>query len=314
MNDQAPAVIDRRRLFASLGGIAASGLASARLSADEQAEPVELYVPTNMQRALPAAALEKERATFATLAPNNLDDPANVRLARLKTIYSLVGDYAYTTVIARHSMVPLRGTAFELVNEIEFNVAFLTTSIPNGHDKPRVDDKGNPLSLYLNATFNRIFLDPRTLEPVQTVTLPTSGKTLRLPDTQFAFGMPLDISPGQEKDSALQESMPRYQLGEHVEFVSITVPPSTPNAPRVDTSVWSTEITKLLDPTTHQLAARFSYTASADASLFRWSQFAAGDGMRIVTAKSGFKTNNSQDIPTIATQTILNRYPELLLT
>ena len=220
-----------------------SGAAFARSEGDgPQPAASEAYTPAGFKHALPTEALEQPLATLEQPGALDLDDPEGLRLARMKTMFSLNADYAYSAYMTRHFVMPPDATPYPLVNELELNVSFLTTGGPEFREEY---EQGK---LMLHGSYTRVFLDATTLRPVNAIDVPAMNRQLTLAPTQFALSIPMDLAPIPH-DPTLTEDLRWYRFGDDVHFTNIALfEPSASRPPRMDTSVWRVKHAELMDP------------------------------------------------------------------
>ena len=296
--------INRRTLLAGVGGLI-SGAAFARGQADDpQTGASEAYTPAGFPHALPAEALEEPLATLEQPGALDLDDPQGLRLARIKTSFSLNGDYAYSAYMTRHFVMPPDRTPYPLVNELELNVSFLTTGGPDFREEY---EQGK---LMLHGSYTRAFLDAATLRPVDKIEVPAMNRELTLAPTQFALSIPMDLAPVPH-DPTLTEDLRWYRFGDDVHFTNIALfTPTESRPPRMDTSVWQVKHAHLMDPAHLRLKAGYSFTASSYAALYAWTGLDVDDPTRIVTSKAGIKVHTIDELPALVRERILAKHPE----
>ena len=234
--------INRRTLLVAMSGLL-SGAAFTRGEGDApQPAASGAYTPAGFKHALPPEALEQPLATLEQPGALDLDDPEGLRLARMKTMFSLNADYAYSAYMTRHFVMPPDATPYPLVNELELNVSFLTTGGPEFREEY---EQGK---LMLHGSYTRVFLDAATLQTVDMIDVPTMNRQLTLAPTQFALSIPMDLAPIPH-DPTLTEDLRWYRFGEDVHFTNIALfEPSESRPPRMDTSVWRVKHAKLMDP------------------------------------------------------------------
>ena len=294
----------RRRLLAAMGGLMSGAVFSRAQAEEPQIGASGAYTPAGFPHALPAEALQQTLATLEQPRALNLDDPQDFRLARIKTNYSLHGDYAYNAYMSRHFVVTPDQTPYPLVNELELNVTFLTDGGPEFREQY---EQGK---LMLHGSFTREFLDAASLEPVSAIDVPAMNRRLTLAPTQFAFSLPMDLAP-EPPDPTLKEELKWYRFGDDVHFTNVAIFTATgERPPRMDTSVWQVRHAELMDPAHRRLKAGYSFTASSYAALYAWTGLDVNDPTRIITSKAGIKVHTIDDLPALVRERILAKYPE----
>ena len=298
--------ISRRTLLVAMSGLL-SGAAFAR-SEGNDSQPAtaasEAYTPAGFRHALPPEALEEPLATLEQPGALDLNDPEGLRLARMKTMFSLNADYAYSAYMTRHFVMPPDATPYPLVNELELNVSFLTTGGPEFREEY---EQGK---LMLHGSYTRVFLDAATLQTVDAIDVPAMNRQLTLAPTQFALSIPMDLAPIPH-DPTLTEDLRWYRFGEDVHLTNIALfEPSESRPPRMDTSVWRVKHADLMDPAHRRLHAHYSFTASSYAALYAWTGLGVDDPTRVVTSKAGIKVHTIDALPALVRERILEKHPE----
>ena len=300
--------ISRRNLLVAMGGLIGGAIFARSRAGEPPAGQAEAYTPAGFKRTLPAEAHDEPLATLTQPGALDLDNPEGFRLARIKTMFSLNGDYAYSAYMTRHFVLPQDHTPYPLVNELELNVSFLTTGGPEFREEY---EQGK---LMLHGSFTRVFLDAATLRPVDRIDVPAMDRQLTLAPTQFALSIPMDLAPVPH-DPTLTEELRWYRFGDDIHFTNAAVfTPTESRPPRMDTSVWQVKHAELMDPAHLRLKAGYSFSASSYAALYAWTGLGADDPTRIVTSKAGLKVHTIDALPALVRERILSRYPERIPT
>ena len=305
--------VSRRDLMIAFGGAltTTASIAGARDRDPGSGTEAAIYTPEGFERALPADALDGQRAIIQSPSRIDLDTAVGQRFARLKSIFSVDGDYSYSAIVTRHVLVPLDSTPFAVVNELEFNTTFITTALPEG----LIDlNSRDPQLVTLNSLYTRRFLDPVSMEPIDSIHLPQIDRTLSLTDTLFSFRFSMDLSRRTAAGAILQENMPWYRMGNNVHLTALAIPEATPSKPpRMDTSLYSVSGTALENVSVRRLNADYYYSASSSASLFGWTGYAPDDPVRINSSKAGIKVHTVDELPDLVKTMLIERYPDRLL-
>ena len=123
-----------RRQALSLFGSAAVGMWAAPLAGALAAEGTRggsgndpaVFTPPGVKRDLPAEVYALPRAVFAQRGDFDLDDPAQLARARLKSIFSLDGSTSYVVRLSRALICPPGAPADTVLHEMLFWHSFVT--------------------------------------------------------------------------------------------------------------------------------------------------------------------------------------------
>lgn len=303
----------RRHILGIFGsaamGLWASGPAGAAGSKGNSGEAT--FTPPGVQRDLPPEAYDRPRAVFEQRGDFDLDDPAELARARLKSIFSLDGTTSYVMRFSRALICPPGAPAQTVLHEMLFWHSFL---------EQIGEDAANPERVISHSVFTRVPIDPVTYKPKRTLEIQATGQTLTLSDTLFAASVTMDLATGKERRSDAAASAkveagatsPYALLGPDVVFLAKGGHNDHgSHQPQVDMSSWSTPLDELMDPATGAATARYSFSGISRARIYSWArEYDGPDDTQVLTHKLGLKSPTFEGLPASVKNIMQQHYPE----
>lgn len=306
-----------RRSLMGLFGTAALGLWASPLdgaqsvAAGSETSTPASFTPPGVKRDLPGDAHDRPRAVFTQRGNFDLDDPAQLARARLKSIFSIDGTKSYVVRLSRALICPPGAPAQTLLHELLFWNSVIEN--PAG-------DSPDPSSVVAHSVFTRVAIDPVTYEPRRTLEVPATGQTLSVPDTLFAASVSMNLATGKERRrddgaSAAVEAgatSPYALLGPDVVFLAKGGHTDFgEHQPQVDMSAWLTPRQELDDPSTGAAVARYSFSGISRTRIFSWaSDYDGPEGTQVLTHKLGLKSPTLDGLPESIRNIMQRYYPE----
>ncbi|MEM7707144.1 MAG: hypothetical protein AAF358_16430 [Pseudomonadota bacterium] len=290
--------LSRRSMLRVFGTVGLGLLAQPVLASDHSPEP---FTPKGLMKDLPEEAFSKPRAIFKQRGDFDLDDPAQLARARLKSIFSLDGSKSHVLRMSRSLICPPGKPAKTLVNELQYWYSFIELA--------KTDERsGEPSEVITHSVFTRVAVDPNTLAPKRTINVAETGETLYVPDTLFAASVKMDLLTGKEgridkgKTNSTVEAgptLPYLRLGPDVVFLAKGGPKTEgPHQPQVDMSSWATPLDELMDETTAAATARYSFAGVGRKGLYAWAKsYGGSEETQILNHKTGIKTPTFDELP-----------------
>ena len=163
----ADAAFTRRNFLNSFGSVGIGLLANPVFA--EESEERTSFTPPGVKRDLPEDVFSKPRAIFKQHGQFELDDPAQLGRARLKSIFSLDGSKSYVLRVSRSLICPPGKPSQTLLNEMQFWYSFMEVA--------DVDQQsGEPSSVIRHSLFTRVAVDPVTFKPQRQLKILETGK------------------------------------------------------------------------------------------------------------------------------------------
>lgn len=299
----------RREILQTFGSAAAGLLLPIATVRAEGAPPV--FTPPGVVKDLPDEVFDRPRAVFAQRGNFDLDDPRQLALARLKSIFSLDGSKSYVVRLSRALICPPGKAAQTLLHEMLCWYSFIEAVESDG---------GEPTQVITHSLFTRVAVDPLTFEPLRRLRVPETGQVLDVPDTLFAASVSTDLASGRERrvDAAATSSVeagvtsPYALMGPDVVFLAKGGHNDEgAHQPQVDMSAWSTPRDELMDPSTASATARYSFSGISRARIFSWAkQYSGSEATQVLTHKIGLKSPTFAGLPDNIKRIMERYYPE----
>lgn len=308
--------LSRRRLMSLFGttalGLWASPLDGAQSSAaDKTAASPGSFTPPGVNRDLPADVYDRPRAIFSQRGDFDLDDPAQLARARLKSIFSIDGSKSYVVRFSRALICPPGAPAETLLHEMLFWHSVIEN--PTG-------EEADPSSVVTHSVFTRVAIDPISYEPRRTLEVPATGQTLTVPDTLFAASVNVNLATGRERRSddgggstvEAGATSPYALFGPDVVFLAKGGHTDYgEHQPQVDMSAWLTPRAELDDPATGAATARYSFSGVSRTRIFSWaSAYDGPNETQVLTHKLGLKSPTFEGLPASIRNIMQRYYPE----
>lgn len=304
--------ISRRDILSTFGSVGVGLLASPSFAQAQKGE--ESFTPPGVKKDLPAEALSKPRAIFKQRGDFDLDDPAQLGRARMKSIFSLDGSKSYVLRLSRSLICPPNQPAQTLLNELQFWFSVIELVDTDAQT-------GEPSEVITHSVFTRVAVDPVTLTPKRELKITETGQTVFVPDTLFAASVRADLATGREgriddgKTSTTVEAgatSPYTLLGPDVLFLAKGGHNNEgDHQPQVDMSSWATPKAELMNDRLGSATARYSFSGISRSRIFSWAQEYGGDSeTQVLNHKTGIKSPTFEGLPDSIKTIMLENYPD----
>lgn len=314
---------DRRSL---LKGAALFGAGAAMMqprdvfSMAQQAED-KIEVQAVSEHARPVSLNPKERARPRWIPQNtgnyNLADPDDNYYAFAKAQVNLAGEYTWNAQYGWIVLAPPGVPSYPFLGRVQL-MQYFATEID-----PELVPEASPGEYMLWGTFLTTHVDPRTMEPIDRIMNPYTGKMIDLPTIRYADKLAFRknksiIVPGV--DPAFYDQPWDRDGGYSQHFIdaddeiTYTVLGSSqldgPQQPRVDIGFWSVKRDELMNPSLRSIDTRRDYSAVMKASEYAWYGIPKGDQAQLAIHLTGTKTQNLARVPDFVRKLTLDRFPE----
>ena len=247
----------------------------------------------------------------------NLANPADNHVAFAKTQANIGGHYDWLANYGWVLMAPPGQPAYPLVGRIVLVQTFLTPA-----DKSFTPDP-HPLDYVMWGSFVTLHVDPRTLEPVDRVLNPYTGKMMDMEPQLFAdrlvmrYGRSL-LVPGvdpkfydQPWDRDGGYSQHFFDAGDTISYTvlgSAQLP--GPQQPRCDVACWNVKRDELMNPALQTIDCWRDYSAIMKASEYKYTGVPLGDEAQLFVHMTGVRTSNVARLPSFMKTSILDRFAD----
>ena len=312
----------RRSMLAAIGGtlgiLAGSGLRP--LSGQEEEEDSQgayqdgvfnsYYRPKNFEN--------NEMDGRPWIAPETGDfdtrDPWHNRLARMKMTNNLSGSRTYVPmlirkVLARHDQPGgvLLGSAAMFTWQLQ---------VPDPNEFPDAPEG----SMVMRTVYTALYLDPKTMEPVERLVNPFNGVMMELEDYLSIETFLLYPTGGsrlvQEPEFMDDDpDAPRLTLikrwgDDAVLFMGGVYSEPGLHQPRFTELQWRCSHADLMNPEKDRIESNYSFTGISKAYEKPWTGYGYEDGEMLVDSAIGTKVHSVEDIPDYHKRVLVEKYPD----
>ncbi|MEM7702393.1 MAG: hypothetical protein AAF251_10690 [Pseudomonadota bacterium] len=244
----------------------------------------------------------------------DLTDPLQARLAKLKMTNNLVGERTYIPMFVRLMIARENEPGGVLLGAAGMFTWQL--QVPDPAEYPNVP----PGTALLRSHFNSTYLDPNTMEPVETLWNPFKKVEMKLQDLLFAenfLNYPLGGSlfveePQFANDSPDKPMIPQFQdFGDDlILFQGGTYSEPGPHQPRFTENMWVSNKADVMDPAKSLIDLRYSFTGANKAWEKTWAGYNMNDQDLLIDLAVGKKVHSLDDLPRVHREFIAGKYPE----
>lgn len=268
-------------------------------------------------KTLPAEAFKLPRWRPKKTGGFNLNNTVDNHHAFAKVQANMAGEISWLCQYGTVLLAPPNEPAFPWLGKVMFAQIFVT---PASNDiLPDVDFGEHDYVLW--GTFNQIYLDPRTMTPLDKILNPYTGKMIELPSVDYADKLAMRagkslIVPGvdpkfydQPWDRDGGYSQHHINTGNEVSYSVLGAAQQPgPHQPRVDIAHWTSSMDDIMNPSKRSIDCKRDYTSLMYASEYPWMGVKVGDPAQIVTHLSGMKTQNLARLPKFVKPLIFDRF------
>ena len=304
--------LSRREILSTFGSVGVGLLANPRFAAASDHEST--FTPTGLKKDLPPDVESKPRAIFKQTGNFDLDNPAQLGRARLKSIFSLDGTKSYVLRLSRSLICPPGQPPQTLLHEMQFWFSYIELANEDSVS-------GEPSEVITHSLFTRVAVDPNTFKPQRELKVAETGQTIHIPDTLFAASVRTDLATGREKriddgeDSSTVEAgstSPYTLLGPDVVFL-VKGGPTTSGShqPQVDMSSWATPRAELMDRSSGSATARYSFAGVSRSRIYSWDEdYDGAEDTQVLNHKWGVKSPTFEGLPDSIKTIMKDTYPD----
>ena len=247
----------------------------------------------------------------------DLAKPLDNHYAFAKTQANLVGTDSWLCEYGWVLFCPPGKPAFPILGRVFLARVFVTA--PSKDMAPDADEH----SYVMWGTMSKVHVDPRTFEPVSTITNPYTGRRMETPVVHYAdrllFRVGKSITvPGvdpafydQPWDRDGGYSQHHVDAGGETSFTVLGASQQAgAHQPRLDSAYWTVKTAELLDPAITTLDTRRAYSAVMKATEYAWYGVDKGDQAQLMVNSTGLKTEVPARLPGMVRKLVMERFPE----
>ena len=294
-----------------------SRFANAEDSAPAAAKEEEVFNAYNRMRTFDNNEMDKGKPWVAKKHGNfDLNDPYDNRLAKMKMSNNLVGKRSYVAMMIRQIVAREELPGGLLVGGVALFSWQL--QVPDPKEFPNLPED----SLIMRSLYTARYLDPHTMELVETMKNPFNGKMMKLEDAFFAENY---ISYPKGGTSFVEEpefsnddpDAPKPALikrwGDELTMYTGGIY-SNPgqHQPRFTETNWTCKYDDVMNPDKHLIDSRFNIMAVNKAFEKPWAGYTLDDKDLLCSHATGRKIHSVEEIPEFHKRLICERYPERL--
>ena len=320
VSGQEPAIENpmRRVVLGALGssvvlaGCAGRGMAQ---NAPATASEGETFNAADRMQVFPNGQLDSNEPWVADQQGNfDLSDPRQANLAKLKMTNNLVGKRTYIPMFVRLMIARenepggvLMGAAGMFTWQLQ---------VPDPKEFPDAP-KG---TVQMRSHFNSVYLDPKTMEPVETLWNPFKKVEMKLQDLLFAenfLSYPLGGSlfveePQFSNDPPEVPKMPQFHdFGDDLMlFQGGTYMEPGKHQPRFTENMWVSNRGDVMNPDKSLIGMKYNFTGVNKAWEKSWAGYDMSDEDLLVDCAAGKKVHSLDELPRVHREFIAERYPE----
>ncbi|WP_394728713.1 hypothetical protein [Altererythrobacter sp. GH1-8] len=262
-----------------------------------------------------AHALPRWKPEFT--GPYDLSRPLDNHHAFAKVQANLAGEYSWLAQYGWVMLAPPGQPAFPWLGKVTLVQLFVTPAseeITPGEELSEHD-------YVLWGTFNQVYVDPRTMAPLDRVLNPYTGKTIDVPSVDYADRLTMRLGrrlivPGvdpkfydQPWDRDGGYSQHFIDTGNEIAYTVLGASQQPgPHQPRVDVAHWTSTRDDIMDPAKRSIDCKRDYTSVMYAAEYPWMGVERGDPTQIITHLSGLKTQNVARLPDFIKPLVLDRF------
>ena len=312
----------RRSMLAALGGtlgiLAGSSLSPlAAQGEDKESEGVyrdgvfsSYYRPKRFENN------EMDGRPWIAPETGNFDtnDPWHNRLARMKMSNNLSGKRTYVPMLIRKVLARDNTPGGVLLG----SAAMFTwqLQVPDPAEFPDAPEG----SMVMRTVYTALYLDPKTMEPVEHLVNPFNGVAMELEDylsieTFLLYptgGSRLVQEPEFMDDDpdAARLTLIKQWGDDAILFMGGTYSEPGLHQPRFTELQWRCSYADLMDPEKDLIESAYSFTGISKAYEKPWTGYSHEDGEMLVDSAIGRKYHSVEDIPDYHKRVLVEKYPD----
>jgi len=308
----------RRMVVAAFAGAAAlagcSDIESANANDAKKGEKEEVFNAYNRVKSFTNGEMDGTPWVAKKTGNFDLEDPIDNRLARLKMTNSLIGKRTYIPMITR--LVVGRE---QFPGGVVLGAAGMFTWQLQEPDPAEFGDLPEGTAL-MRSMFTTAYLDPETMEPVDTLTNPVNGKTMTIEDYIFVENF-LSFPKGgsrfveERQFSDDDPDKPKKSLikawgDELVLFAGGTYSKPGKHQPRFTENMWRCDKNAVMDPDQTLIETAYSFIGANKAYEKPWMGYGVDDKDMLFSLAIGKKVHSPEDIPDFHKRVLVEKHPD----
>ena len=311
----------RRFVLGALGGgVALAGCSGgsvaqslpATAAAAGQDEP---FNAANRMQVFPNGQLDSGEPWVAEQRGNfDLTDPRQANLAKLKMTNNLIGVRTYIPMFIRLMIARENEPGGVLLGAAGMFTWQL--QVPDPAEFPDLPEG----TIQMRSHYNSVYLDPKTMAPVETLWNPFKNVEMKLQDLLFAenfLSYPLGGSlfveePQFANDPPQVPKMPQFQdFGDElILFQGGTYMEPGKHQPRFTENMWASSKAEVMDPAKSLIDLRYTFTGANKAWEKAWAGYDKNDEDLLIDLAMGKKVHSLDNLPRVHREFIADKYPE----
>lgn len=245
----------------------------------------------------------------------DLNDPLDNHHAFAKVQANLAGEYSFLAQYGLVILAPPGEPSYPWLGKITFAQIFATAA-----DSEFVPNPGEH-DYVLWGTFNQVYVNPRTFEPIERVYSPYLDRTIDIKSVDYADRLAFRLGqsiivPGvdpkfydQPWDRDGGYSQHFIDSGHEISYgVLGSAQLPGPQQPRVDYALWSSDADDIQNPSKRSIDCRRDYSSVMKLSEYPWMGAEIGDEAQIFQHLTGIKTQNPARLPDFIKPLVLDRF------
>lgn len=309
----------RRSMLAAIGGALALAGCSTRIKADTETEAkkAEVFNAYDRMREFDGNQMDSGKPWVASKTGNfDLTDPIDNRLARLKMTNNLVGARTYIPMIVRLMIARDNEPGGVLMG----GAGMFTWQLqePDPKEFPDLPEG----SAILRSMFTARYLDPETMEPVDTLLNPYNGKMMKLEPLFFAEnfinypkgGSRFVEEPQFADDDPNEPNMSLIKRwgDDLVLFTGGTYSEPGLHQPRFTENNWTCDYDDVMNPDKDKIKTRYAFAGINRAFEKPWAGYTMDDKDMLMDLAIGKKVHSADDLPDFHKRVIAEPFPNRL--
>ena len=312
----------RRSMLAALGGTLGilAGSSLSPLAAQEEDKDSEgVYrdgVFSSYYRPKRFENNEMDGRPWIADEKGNFDtnNPWHNRLARMKMSNNLSGKRTYVPMLIRKVLARDNTPGGVLLG----SAAMFTwqLQVPDPDEFPDAPEG----SMVMRTVYTALYLDPKTMEPVEHLVNPFNGVAMELEDylsieTFLLYptgGSRLVQEPEFMDDDpdAARLTLIKQWGDDAILFMGGTYSEPGLHQPRFTELQWRCSYADLMDPEKDLIESAYSFTGTSKAYEKPWTGYSHEDGEMLVDSAIGRKYHSVEDIPDYHKRVLVEKYPD----
>ena len=247
--------------------------------------------------------------------PFDLSRPLDNHYAFAKVQANLAGEYSWLAQYGWVLLAPPGQPAFPWLGKVMLAQIFVTAASDDIVQDPEEHD------YVLWGTFNQVYVDPRTMQPIDRTLNPYTGQMIDIHSVDYADRLAFRLGksivvPGVDpkfydqpwdRDGGYLQHF--IDTGHEISYTVLGAAQLPgPQQPRVDVALWTSQTDDIMDPAKRSIDCKRDYSSMMKASEYPWMGVNVGDQAQILTHLTGIKTQNTARLPDFIKPLIIDRF------